>query len=141
LLRRSHGLQFYDLSDLLVCHSRAPLSGIQFLPCLFLKQSPARLLMQNHDYFVYIMASKKKGTLYIGVTNDLVRRVFEHKNDLIEWFTKKYKVHTLVHYEHTNDIHSAIEREKTIKKWNRQWKVDLIEKKNPGWDDLYPELL
>ena len=72
--------------------------------------------MEDHDYFVYIMASKRKGTLYIGVTNDLVRRVFEHKNDLIKGFTKKYKVHTLVHYEHTNDIHSAIEREKTIKK-------------------------
>ena len=97
--------------------------------------------MADHDYFVYIMASKKKGTLYIGVTNDLVRRVFEHKNDLIEGFTKKYKVHTLVHYEHTNDIHSAIEREKMIKKWNRQWKIDLVEKKNPDWKDLYPELL
>ena len=92
-------------------------SGIQFLSCLFLKHIPAKLLlMPDHDYFVYIMASKKKGTLYIGVTNDPVRRVFEHKNDLIEGFTKKYKVHTLVYYEHTNDIHSAIEREKTIKK-------------------------
>lgn len=97
--------------------------------------------MADRDYFVYIMASKKKGTLYIGVTNDLVRRVFEHKNDLIEGFTKKYKVHTLVHYEHTNDIHSAIEREKTIKKWNMRWKIDLVEKKNPDWKDLYPELL
>ena len=97
--------------------------------------------MPDHDYFVYIMASKKKGTLYIGVTNDLVRRVFEHKNDLIEGFTKKYKVHALVDYEHTNDVHSAIEREKTIKKWNRQWKIDLVEKKNPDWNDLYLELL
>ena len=97
--------------------------------------------MTDHDYFVYIMASKKKGTLYIGVTNDLVRRVFEHKNDLVEGFTKKYKVHSLVYYEQTNDIHSAIEREKTIKKWYRQWKIDLVERKNPGWKDLYPELL
>ncbi len=74
--------------------------------------------MQNHDYYVYVMAGRKKGTLYIGVTNDLVRRVFEHKNDLVEGFTKKCKVHALVYYEHANDIHSAIEREKTIKKWN-----------------------
>jgi len=72
--------------------------------------------MPENDYFVYIMASKRNGTLYIGVTNDLVRRVFEHKNDLIEGFTKKHKVHMLVYYEQTNDIHSAIEREKTIKK-------------------------
>jgi len=97
--------------------------------------------MTDHDYFIYIMASKKKGTLYVGVTNDLMRRVFEHKNDHIEGFTKKYKVHRLVYYEHTNDIYSAIEREKTIKTWNRQWKISLIEKKNPDWNDLYPELL
>ena len=94
--------------------------------------------MPDHDYYVYIMTSKKNGTLY--VTNDLVRRVFEHKNDLIDGFTKKYKVHRLVYYEHTNDINSAIEREKTIKRWKRQWKISLIEK-NPDWKDLYPELL
>ena len=97
--------------------------------------------MPDHDYFVYIMASKKNGTLYIGVTNDLVRRVFEHKNDLIEGFTKKYKVHMLVYYEQTNDIHSAMEREKTIKRWKRQWKINLIRQSNPDWKDLYSELL
>lgn len=97
--------------------------------------------MPDHDYFIYIMASKKNGTLYIGVTNDLVRRVFEHKEDVIEGFTKKYKVHRLVYYEHTNDIQSAIEREKMIKRWKRQWKINLIRQKNPDWDDLYPELV
>ncbi len=94
-----------------------------------------------HDYFVYILASKKNGTLYIGVTNNLVRRVFEHRQDIIDGFTKKYKVHMLVYYEYVNDVHSAIEREKTIKKWNRKWKIDLIEKSNPNWNDLYPDLI
>jgi len=94
-----------------------------------------------HDYFVYILASKKNGTLYIGVTNNLVRRVFEHRQDIIDGFTKKYKVHMLVYYEHVNDIYSAIEREKTIKKWNRKWKIDLIEKSNPNWNDLYHDLI
>ena len=86
------------------------------------------------------MASKKNGTLYIGVTNNLTRRVFEHKQDLIEGFTKKHKVHSLVYYEHTNDIYSAIEREKAIKRGKRQWKINLIEQKNPDWKDLYSEL-
>jgi len=97
--------------------------------------------MPDHDYFVYIMASKKNGTLYIGVTNNLIRRVFEHKQDIIEGFTKKYKVHSLVYYEHTSDIYSAIEREKAIKRWKRQWKINLIRQKNPDWDDLYLELV
>lgn len=97
--------------------------------------------MPDHDYFVYIMASKKNGTLYIGVTNNLVRRVFEHKEDIIEGFTKKYKVHSLVYYEQTNDIYSAIEREKAIKRWKKQWKINLIRQKNPDWDDLYLELV
>ncbi len=94
----------------------------------------------SNDYFVYIMASKKNGTLYVGVTSDLARRVFEHKHDLIEGFTKKYKVHMLVYYEHTNDINSAIEREKVIKRWKRQWKVNLIRRSNPDWRDLYSDL-
>ncbi len=96
--------------------------------------------MPVNDYFVYIMASKKNGTLYVGVTSDLVRRVFEHKHDLIEGFTKKHKVHMLVYYEHTNDINSAIEREKVIKRWKRQWKINLIRGSNPDWKDLYTEL-
>ena len=91
-------------------------------------------------YAVYIMASKRNGTLYIGVTNDLRRRVYEHKHGLIEGFTKKYRVHMLVWYELTNSIESAIQREKQIKKWNRSWKLKLIEEKNPRWEDFSLEL-
>lgn len=93
-----------------------------------------------HTYYVYIMASRMNGTLYIGVTNNLIRRVYEHRNDLIVGFTKKYGVHKLVYYEQTNDIHNAIQKEKRLKKWNRQWKIDLIEKFNPNWSDLFDEL-
>jgi putative endonuclease len=93
------------------------------------------------EYYVYILASKKHGTLYIGVTNDLIKRVYEHKNDLAEGFTKKYGVHKLVYFEQTNDINSAITREKQIKKWRRQWKIELIEEKNPEWADLYLDLV
>ena len=92
------------------------------------------------DYYVYILASKRNGTLYTGVTNDLVKRVYEHKNGLIEGFTKKYGVHMLVYYEQTNDSYSAIEREKRLKKWKRQWKINLIQKSNPEWRDLYFDL-
>ncbi len=95
----------------------------------------------ERNYFVYIMASKKNGTLYIGVSGDLIRRVFEHRNDLVEGFTKKYGVRKLVYYEHTNDVHGAIQREKMLKKWSRQWKIELIEKVNPDWHDLYNELI
>ncbi|MCF7845217.1 MAG: GIY-YIG nuclease family protein [Candidatus Pacebacteria bacterium] len=87
-------------------------------------------------YYVYIMASKRNGTLYIGVTNDLERRIYEHKNNIIKGFTEKYKVHYLVYYEETSDIKTAIEREKQIKKWNRKWKLELIEKENKEWVDL-----
>jgi putative endonuclease len=92
-------------------------------------------------YYVYILASKRNGTLYTGVTNDLLRRVYEHKSDLINGFTKKYKVHRLVYYEHVNDINSAVQREKRLKKWKRYWKIELIESMNPDWHDLYDELL
>ena len=92
-------------------------------------------------YYVYIMASKRNGTLYIGVTNNLMRRAYEHKNSLIKGFTKKYKVHRLVYYEQTEDVRSAIEREKRLKSWNRQWKLRLIEKVNPEWKDLYDEII
>ncbi len=91
-------------------------------------------------YFVYILASRKNGVLYIGVTNNLKRRIYEHKHDLIKGFTKKYKVHNLVFYEVHNDIKYAILREKQIKKWKRQWKIDLIEKENIDWNDLYDQL-
>jgi putative endonuclease len=82
------------------------------------------------------MASKKDGTLYIGITNNLIRRAHEHKNDLVEGFTKKYDIHNLVYYEQHNDIYTAIDREKKLKKWNRQWKINLIEKHNPNWKDF-----
>jgi len=87
------------------------------------------------------MASKRNGTLYIGVTNDLVRRVYEHRNDFVEGFTQKYAVHLLVFYEIHNDINNAIQREKRLKKWNRAWKIELIEKENPEWNDLYDGLI
>ena len=92
-------------------------------------------------YFVYILASRRNGTLYVGVTNDLVRRIYEHKNDLVEGFSQEYAVHELVYFEACEDIRTAIEREKRIKKWNRQWKIELIEKNNPEWNDLYPSIV
>ena len=88
-------------------------------------------------YFVYILANKKNGTLYIGVTNNLKRRIFEHKHSLIEGFTKKYLVNKLVHYEEFDTIENAIQREKQLKKWNRAWKIRLIEKSNLEWNDLF----
>ncbi|MBI2438126.1 MAG: GIY-YIG nuclease family protein [Lentisphaerae bacterium] len=87
--------------------------------------------------YVYILASKRNGTLYIGITNSLIRRVYEHKNGLTEGFTKTYKVHNLVFYERFDDVKSAIRYEKKLKKWNRKWKIELIEKDNPEWKDLY----
>ncbi len=92
-------------------------------------------------YFVYILASRKKGTLYIGVTNDLMRRTYEHKNDLIKGFTEKYKVHLLVYSEEFEDVNAAITREKQLKGWKRQWKIRLIEGLNPQWNDLYGTII
>ena len=90
-------------------------------------------------YYVYILASKKKGTLYTGVTNNLRRRVFEHKNNLVKGFTSKYNVHNLVYFERYNNIISAITREKRIKAWKRQWKIEMIEKVNHNWIDLFED--
>jgi putative endonuclease len=92
-------------------------------------------------FFVYILASRLGGTLYIGVTNDLVRRVYEHKNKLVAGFTAKYGVDRLVHFEAFERIEDAINREKQLKKWNRAWKIRLIEERNPNWDDLYPTII
>jgi putative endonuclease len=89
------------------------------------------------QYFVYILASKKNGTLYIGVTNNLLKRVYEHKKKLVEGFTQKYDVHNLVYYEIFRNIQDAITREKNMKKWKRKWKMELIEESNPNWEDLY----
>ena len=96
--------------------------------------------MNDQTYYVYIMASKRNGTLYIGVTNDLIRRVYEHKNNLIEGFTNKYRVHKLVYWEQSENIESALQREKQLKIWKRQWKLALIEEHNANWQDLYEEL-
>jgi putative endonuclease len=90
---------------------------------------------------VYILASKQNGTLYIGVTGDLVKRAWQHKNNLVEGFTKKYGVHLLVYYEMHPDILSAITREKQLKKWNRAWKLELIEENNPEWNDLWDKIV
>jgi putative endonuclease len=92
-------------------------------------------------YYVYIVTNKRNGTFYTGVTNDLVRRIFEHKEGIIVGFTKKYDLKMLVYYETYQDITQAINREKIIKKWKRTIKLDAIEKMNPEWKDLYYELL
>ena len=88
-----------------------------------------------------MLASKRNGTLYIGMTSNLQKRAWEHKNDLIEGFTKRYGVHRLVYYELHQDMISAIRREKQMKKWNRAWKVELIEQLNPEWKDLWQEIV
>ena len=90
---------------------------------------------------VYLLASRRNGTLYVGVTSDLVKRIWEHKNDLVEGFTKRYKVHQLVWFEVHETMESAIGREKTLKEWKRRWKMELIESKNPDWRDLYHDLI
>jgi len=92
--------------------------------------------MRQKSYFVYLMASKRNGTLYLGVTNNLVNRTWQHKSGAVEGFTKKYGVHMLVWYDEFYDIREAIECEKRIKGWNRAWKIKLIEKQNPEWRDL-----
>jgi putative endonuclease len=92
------------------------------------------------SYYVYILASQRNGTLYIGVTNDIIRRVYEHRSKVAPGFTKRYGVMNLVYYEIYDDIENAIRREKRLKKWNRAWKIRLIEENNPNWIDLYPSI-
>jgi putative endonuclease len=92
-------------------------------------------------YYVYIMASKRNGTLYIGITDDLIRRVQEHKSDIHHGFTWKYGVHTLVWFDQCNEVSVAIQREKQLKAWQRKWKLRLIEDANPEWKDLYEEIV
>jgi len=89
---------------------------------------------------VYMLASQRNGTLYIGVTSNLVQRIWQHKNDVFEGFTKEYGVHMLVWFELHDDMENAIIREKRLKKWNREWKLRLIEEKNPEWKDLYDSI-
>jgi putative endonuclease len=93
----------------------------------------------KNTYYVYILASRRNGTLYIGVTNNLLRRVYEHKKKIVKGFTSKYKVDKLVYFEQTDDVHSALAREKKLKKYNRSWKLKMIENFNPNWNDLYYE--
>jgi len=92
-------------------------------------------------FYVYLLASRKQGTLYLGVTKDLIRRTYQHKEKLLPGFTSQYDIRRLVWFEIYDDPTTAIEREKQIKKWRRAWKVDLIEKENPEWKDLYPEII
>ncbi len=94
-----------------------------------------------NSYWVYIMASGRNGTLYVGVTGDLARRIYEHKEKLVEGFTKKYNINQLIYIEELQDISEAIGREKCIKKWNRTWKLRLIEEQNPDWKDLYETIM
>jgi putative endonuclease len=104
-------------------------------------QSIAGMNMETMNCFVYLMASRKSGTLYVGVTSNLVQRVYQHKNGLVEGFTGRYDVHSLVWFESTPSIEAAIHREKQIKNWKRLWKIALIEKANPDWLDLYETIL
>ena len=98
-------------------------------------------LKKMKEYYVYILFSNKNGTLYIGVTNNLVKRIYEHKSKFVEGFTKKYNVDKLGYFEKYNNIEQALTREKQLKKWNRDWKIKLIEKNNKDWKDLYNEII
>ena len=90
---------------------------------------------------VYILASRWNGTLYTGVTSSLVKRIWEHRNDVVPGFTRKYRVHNLVWFEQHDSMMSAIAREKALKEWKRTWKIELIDRTNPGWRDLYPDMI
>ena len=90
----------------------------------------------ERQYYVYILASQKYGTLYVGITRNLARRIYEHKESLVPGFTKKYHVHELVYYETHQNVYEALTREQQIKRWKRQWKINLIEGKNPQWINL-----
>ncbi len=97
--------------------------------------------MDNKVYYVYMLASHRNGTLYTGFTNNLVNRVFTHKNNIVKGFTQEYQVHRLVYYEVFEDREEAIKREKQLKRWYRKWKLELIEKINPNWEDLYNKII
>ncbi|MGZ5074112.1 MAG: GIY-YIG nuclease family protein [Usitatibacter sp.] len=94
----------------------------------------------HRRYYVYILANKPYGTLYTGITNDLARRVWEHGNDVVKGFTREHQTHRLVWYEVHGDAYEAITREKLLKKWHRDWKINLIQEMNPQWEDLYDEV-
>jgi len=123
--------------EFLVCLNKADLDFFP-APGIFLDEMEPGTMQKR--FTIYILASKRNGTLYIGVTSDLAKRVWEHKNHLAEGFTRKYGVDRLVYYETHETAESAIAREKKLKKWNRAWKIRLIEKDNPNWHDLYEKL-
>lgn len=95
------------------------------------------MLWHMNEYYVYIVTNKKEGALYTGVTSNLIQRIYQHKNSVVDCFTSKYKLDKLVYYEQHNDIYEAIKREKRIKRWYRKWKIELVEKSNKSWQDLY----
>jgi putative endonuclease len=97
-------------------------------------------MWRERYFYIYILASRIGGTLYIGVTSDLIKRVYEHRTSAVPGFTSEHGVYRLVYFEQFSDIENAIKREKRLKKWNRAWKIRLIEEVNPNWDDLYPTL-
>lgn len=97
--------------------------------------------MADKQYYVYILASKRNGTLYTGITSDLIKRTWQHKNGRVKGFSKRYSTKILVYFEAHKDVEEAILREKRIKKWNREWKIKLIEKTNPNWNDIYHSLI
>jgi putative endonuclease len=120
-------------------------AGISFvllsLPGLTGRSSnPESPQVRERTYYIYILASRIGGTLYIGVTNDLIRRAYEHREKLVKGFTKKYDVARLVYFEQFGEIGAAIQREKQLKRWKRAWKIRLVEERNPNWDDLYPSI-
>jgi putative endonuclease len=98
-------------------------------------------MRKDHRYFVYIIANKRNGTLYVGVTGELATRIAQHRDQIQEGFTRRYGIHTLVWFEEFADVHDAILREKRIKKWRRAWKLELIEKINPGWTDMFARII
>ena len=93
------------------------------------------------EFYVYILSNKYRGTLYVGITSNLIKRIWEHKSDLVEGFTKKYQTHQLVYFEKHQDAKTALNREKNLKAWKRNWKIELIEKNNSKWDDLFSEII
>jgi putative endonuclease len=107
----------------------------------FRRKSESSAVTELMQPCVYLLASRRNGTLYVGVTSNLIKRIWEHKNNVVQGFTQKYGVHMLVWFELHETMESAIRREKAIKEWKRDWKLKLIEQQNPAWRDLYSEIL
>jgi putative endonuclease len=124
-----------------VRHSRGLLAGIQQYINTWASEIGGVITIMKRQPVVYILASSRNGTLYIGVTSNLVERVWQHKSDHVDGFSKKYQTHLLVYIELFTSMRAAILREKQLKKWNRKWKLKLIEDSNPDWRDLYDELV